>query len=299
MSLKSRYNRELFLADPDTGKYNTRSLNEMMTAFDATEFETQQNTNYIVALEGEVQTIESTLKAIRDELDAIWKALEPLVKPTDVPAAPKVTIVSNEDETYTISWATTEPYLIQIDVVVDGQPLVRVPAKSGQLEVTVPVFGMFDAANKLVEASVTSFNILGPSVAGIAKVNRFYYAPVIKHADRKDDDRDYGTIIYDDPINRTEVPKGIELVVVTNPFATESYTWLRYYNIPGSVPISGVLENVDLRGHPEALDIRLRYVYDDGGVYGQVQPNENCSDFSNLQGFGPRDRVLDDEMQTF
>jgi hypothetical protein len=40
MSLKSKYNREIFLADPDTGVYNRRSLNQMLTDFVTTEFET-------------------------------------------------------------------------------------------------------------------------------------------------------------------------------------------------------------------------------------------------------------------
>jgi hypothetical protein len=299
MSLKSKYNRELFLANPDTGVFNRRSLNEMMTAFDTTEFETEQNTNYIVALEGDITAIHAELKVIQDDITAIWKALEPLIRPTDVPNKPEVKIVSNEDDTYTITW-TNEPYLDRVTILVDGQEPVRVPVLDKTYTATIRTFGVFDAANKFVEATVILANIIGASEPGIARVNRFYYAPIIKHADRKNDNRDYGTIIYDDPPNRTEVPKGIEIVVVTDPFATESYTWLRYYDIPGSVPVSGVLANVDLREHPEALDIRLRYVYEEGGVYGRVEPNEDCSDFSNLQGFGPKDEVVvDDEMDTF
>jgi hypothetical protein len=284
MSLKSRYNREVFLADPDTGVYNRRSINTMQTAFDATEVQSNMSMTAIAA--------------IKRDYSILIRQLKPILTPKVVPETPKVEIISNLNDEYIVSW-TNELFVLRLELVVDGVTILqKIDPKAVQFVATVPLTKTFDPARKFVTASVTLYNIIGPSIVGNATVNRFYEAPVLKSVLRNKDNRDEGTITYEDPTDITIPYTGIEIFKTTvNIDDSRSYDFISWYSVNGAIKRPGTLEFVNLTAHPEAFLISLRYTYVYQSDDESIHPDENCSDFSEYEGISARDDP--DEMDSF
>jgi hypothetical protein len=284
MSLRSKYNREIFVADPTTGIYNPRSLNIMQTAFDATEAQATASA--------------STIVLMKRDYNKLIKQLMPILVPKVVPATPITTLYCNLGDEYTFTW-TTELYVLRVELVVDGLPITQtIDPKADQYIANVPIAQFFDEARKHITATVILHNIIGPSIPGTITINRWYAAPTITSVVRNANNKDRATLVY--TITQPDYTPGyvgVEILVATeNIDQTISYGFLEYYD-NGSIPRPGTLENIDITAYPNRFTVSIRYVYDHGEEEA-LHADEDCSDLSELSGLPPRDEA-EDEMNYF
>jgi hypothetical protein len=189
MSASTRYTRDIFLVDPNTGSNFTDPLNRFQ---DTTQKTIANHELKINNLSTELTALSDDYQLVKDELTAKGYIGNSPIGPPLQPAA-KFTIMSYNHTTktkkYKISWKR-QLEIVAIFIDVAGNPTDDVPSPltAGSRTIDVkPTWGPFDQNNKQFPITVKFKNNLEWSVPKILQPFKFYPHLTIDKVERTND----------------------------------------------------------------------------------------------------------------